>query len=97
MKQQLGQCKQHLELSQNENKVLRNKLDDLWEKYEEEKDLVMLVTKSEVEKAKSEEINSLKEKIDSLEVEKNHAMDQLSKAATMEATRGGNGGGVWRR
>jgi hypothetical protein len=32
--------------------LLKNKLDDLWMKYEEEKDLVMLVTKNEIEKIK---------------------------------------------
>lgn len=33
-------------------KKLREKLDEVWNRIEEEKDLVMLVTKAEVEKAK---------------------------------------------
>ena len=49
--------------------MLRNKLDSLWEKYEEEKDVVMLVTKSEVEKSKQDEINELQDKIRSLETD----------------------------
>ena len=49
--------------------MLRGKLDDLWEKYEEEKDLVMLVTKSEVEQAKNEEISVLKERVEALKLE----------------------------
>jgi len=46
-------------MQNQENQLLRNKLDSLWDKYEEEKDVVMLVTKSEVEKVKQDEISSL--------------------------------------
>ena len=84
MKQQLGQSRQQLELWQGENKVLRTKLDDLWEKFEEEKDLVMLVTKSEVEKAKGEEIVAMAERIEALEAEKNRAVEQLGRAASAD-------------
>lgn len=44
----------------------------------------MLVTKSEVEKAKSEEIALLREKIDVLEAEKSHAFEQLNQATAAE-------------
>lgn len=46
-------------MQNSENRILKKKLDDLWNKYEEEKDIVMLVTKSEVEKANAEEISTL--------------------------------------
>ena len=59
MKMQLNQTQEQLEVQNSENKILKKKLDDLWDKYEEEKDIVMLVTKSEVEKANAEEIASL--------------------------------------
>ena len=47
----------------------------MWEKLEEEKDLVMLVTKSEVEKAKDEEKAALEERIEALEAEKNRSVE----------------------
>ena len=52
-------------MQHSENRILKKKLDDLWNKYEEEKDIVMLVTKSEVEKANAEEIATLQARLES--------------------------------
>lgn len=48
--------------------MLRKKLDDLWDKYEEEKDVVMMVTKQEVEKVKDEEIKELKTRLEASDI-----------------------------
>lgn len=45
---------------------------------------MMLVTKSEVEKAKGEEIAVLKERIEALETEKSHVVEQLGRATSAE-------------
>lgn len=49
--------------------MLRKKLDDLWDKYEEEKDVVMMVTKQEVEKVKDEEIKELKTRLEASDIQ----------------------------
>ena len=47
-------------------KKLREKLDEVWNRIEEEKDLVMLVTKAEVEKAKDVQIKTLTDQLKQL-------------------------------
>ena len=49
--------------------MLRKKLDDLWDKYEEEKDVVMMVTKQEVEKVKDEEIKELRTRLEASNIQ----------------------------
>ena len=68
MRTQLNLTQSKLELQQSENTVLRKKLDDLWDKYEEEKDVVMMVTKQEVEKVKDEEIKELKTRLEASDI-----------------------------
>ena len=36
-------------MKDSENKILKKKLDELWDKYEEEKELVASVTRNEVD------------------------------------------------
>lgn len=69
MRTQLNLTQSKLELQQSENAILRKKLDDLWDKYEEEKDVVMMVTKQEVEKVKDNEIKELKTRLEASDME----------------------------
>jgi len=43
---------------------LKKKLDKLWHRIEEEKEVVMMVTKQEVESSKQAEINELEYKLE---------------------------------
>lgn len=83
MKQHLAQCQKQVEIHTQENQILKNKLDSLWEKYEEEKDVVMLVTKSEVEKSKQEEITLLQERLNSLESQNKDLNERMSQYNTL--------------
>ena len=57
---------------------------------EEEKDLVMLVTKSEVEQAKNEEISVLKERIEALKVENRSLTEKLHQIGSLYKMRIGH-------
>ena len=67
-----------------ENQILKQKLDNLWNKYEEEKEIVMTVTKNEVEKVKAEEIERLRQQIESAEEMNRELRGRLSVMDTIQ-------------
>jgi hypothetical protein len=72
-----------LDNKDNDCNILKQKLDALWTRYEEEKDIVMQVTKLEVEKVKESEINSVKEKLEYAEQMNKELLGRLSYMETI--------------
>lgn len=59
MKSRVDNAEERLRTSERGKGELKDKLEKLWEKGEEERDIVMMITKQEVEKQKDREIESV--------------------------------------